>query len=1563
MADFRINVTAETQAAERKLQAVDKAANEATRKRTLNIDVAQIGRDFGNIEKSIKEAGNTIQTFYRVSKNVPGIGDKVQQYENLAKNVAETAKNAPASAAALRENAKAGSILANSLELAGSKASGLVTNLAKIGFATFAVKQAVGVLQAAFGGFFNETIGREIKLRETILKTQTTLASTNKVFRDGKEITDPYQKIVALSGEVSKRIDSIRERSIALAGVTSGEVIEVFGIVASQVGQIGGGLKEAEDLAINFAAALGTFGIPLYQARQEIGSILRADITTDSYLAKALGITNEDVARAKTQAGGVVKFLEDRLSAAVAGQRIAAQGFSGVVSNLKDITELVGQAFGRGLLDPLLTGLTQIFESLFRIRSTLFEIAEGAGRTIGRVSSSVIGLTAGRTGAGQGIDTAKLANDAKDVAQKAFNAIEGIAQRTVGAIALAVSALKPSVLVIADAFRVLTKAFLEIKAGTFEALASALANLVVVLEPAVTVFAGLFNVYARFLDLPGVQYIAELAAVLGLLKRAGLDAATNIALLGRFIVSSVVPAIGTFGTFMATLVAGIGAAIIAVGQLTLALAGLATALISPFNVIPAVAAALKDLAGNLTSVATNTTKAGDTVKESASSFQLLGSSAKAAGLSIVTSLGWVFLIQVGIAAIVDAFGKYQRAQEEAARTGKAMQALHELSTTYKDVADNADSATKAAVAFRQGLVDTEYNRTIERLEAISSKLNDLEYEARAGIQTWGEFARLLGDFANGDIDPFGGSKETARLLAEEVKLREAKRKIEAERDKASLEDNIKLQADKRINLEKEIGELRKQQEDQLFQLRQQQAQKEVDIFRAAGELRLFQMEQANKKLIEGEEGASSAALEALNNYLSTRERGELDIEASKKQLNIEAANLERQISDYRLENEKKIAEIRKRAGDYETKVADYSRQAAATTGAAPGVSAGFLVGSTGRSSGPHLDLRSPTNDRKAVVNEAVAIIRAWQQQQLPYIQLSNAKIDVKNMTDEGQLRAALLKEQDIHGRRSGGGAIDIAVPEGTLVPTPAGTPSWGGAGGWQATSLQTGNLFLHGLGSSTASPRSQGAVATPVAPKAPSFADIGAPAIEKYAAAVRSLASSVERLSAFEAAITEAKTAAAFEEIAKAAFPKVQLEEYDNQLKEAQLSLEALAAASAEAYDPEQLKIIVDEKTKIAIQEREILQIYAKAVEQQRAGGLTEVRRNKLKEQLLARQNQYVTQLAQEKDLRLKVLQITAQQAAYEASLNRTRSLQTSTQDIQTRARLELEGVRQELIDAELKKAELQRTLNEALKKAGDNPSKQTALRSQFATEAAAIDAQARAQIAANDPVVQLIGRWKSELADTRGEIASLGQTIQSELGSTLSTAISGVISGTATIGEAFGQMFANIGKAFLDMATQMIAKALIMKVLGIFMGGGNSLFSGNASIGGGGGFGSFTGGSFGSGGVADLPGLGGAGGLSSPGLYSGISFRAAGGPVSARTPYIVGERGPELFVPGSSGSIIPNHAIGSDKTVVNGGINITVQNTGESLGAEAQKQIARQVQGIVMGTLMNERRSGGMLR
>jgi lambda family phage tail tape measure protein len=62
---------------------------------------------------------------------------------------------------------------------------------------------------------------------------------------------------------------------------------------------------------------------------------------------------------------------------------------------------------------------------------------------------------------------------------------------------------------------------------------------------------------------------------------------------------------------------------------------------------------------------------------------------------------------------------------------------------------------------------------------------------------------------------------------------------------------------------------------------------------------------------------------------------------------------------------------------------------------------------------------------------------------------------------------------------------------------------------------------------------------------------------------------------------------------------------------------------------------------------------------------------------------------------------------------------------------------------------------------------------------------------------------------------------------------------------------------------------------------------------------------------------FGGGGTQSVIGSLLGLPGRASGGPVDAMTPYMVGERGPELFVPRSAGNIVPNHSLG-------GGANVT---------------------------------------
>lgn len=58
--------------------------------------------------------------------------------------------------------------------------------------------------------------------------------------------------------------------------------------------------------------------------------------------------------------------------------------------------------------------------------------------------------------------------------------------------------------------------------------------------------------------------------------------------------------------------------------------------------------------------------------------------------------------------------------------------------------------------------------------------------------------------------------------------------------------------------------------------------------------------------------------------------------------------------------------------------------------------------------------------------------------------------------------------------------------------------------------------------------------------------------------------------------------------------------------------------------------------------------------------------------------------------------------------------------------------------------------------------------------------------------------------------------------------------------------------------------------------------------------------------------------------INAALGFKAMGGPVSSGSPYVVGEKGPELFVPNSSGSIIPNSKMGSGSGGT-GGTNVNV--------------------------------------
>lgn len=91
--------------------------------------------------------------------------------------------------------------------------------------------------------------------------------------------------------------------------------------------------------------------------------------------------------------------------------------------------------------------------------------------------------------------------------------------------------------------------------------------------------------------------------------------------------------------------------------------------------------------------------------------------------------------------------------------------------------------------------------------------------------------------------------------------------------------------------------------------------------------------------------------------------------------------------------------------------------------------------------------------------------------------------------------------------------------------------------------------------------------------------------------------------------------------------------------------------------------------------------------------------------------------------------------------------------------------------------------------------------------------------------------------------------------------------------------------------------------------------------------------------------------------FFSGLGFASGGRPPVGQAS-LVGEAGPELFVPDSAGTIIPNKALGGGNNVT---VNIDARGA-DSAAAARIESIAKALPGMIKSQLVEERRSGGLL-
>lgn len=82
--------------------------------------------------------------------------------------------------------------------------------------------------------------------------------------------------------------------------------------------------------------------------------------------------------------------------------------------------------------------------------------------------------------------------------------------------------------------------------------------------------------------------------------------------------------------------------------------------------------------------------------------------------------------------------------------------------------------------------------------------------------------------------------------------------------------------------------------------------------------------------------------------------------------------------------------------------------------------------------------------------------------------------------------------------------------------------------------------------------------------------------------------------------------------------------------------------------------------------------------------------------------------------------------------------------------------------------------------------------------------------------------------------------------------------------------------------------------------------------------------------------------------ILGSIFGRAQGGPVQGGTPYMVGEKGPELFVPNASGQITPNNKLGGGGTVN----NTYITNSISAVDAKSVAQLFAENRKTLLGTV-----------
>lgn len=221
-----------------------------------------------------------------------------------------------------------------SIQLLARELGMLVAGLVSVGSAIAVVKK---------GFDFNSEI------QQMQLGLSAIVAANEKVIDAQGNQIEGAQKLAYAQGQVAEVFAKLKQDAINTTA-TMPQLVGAFQNVLGPAMSIGMSLDDARKVTVQLVQAMGALGIPMDQARSEIGSLLQGTIGMNDTLAHILKIGNEDV-KLWTQKGTLAQELLKRTEAFGEAGKQAGEIWNGAISNLGDnlqqkvLGPLTGEAF------------------------------------------------------------------------------------------------------------------------------------------------------------------------------------------------------------------------------------------------------------------------------------------------------------------------------------------------------------------------------------------------------------------------------------------------------------------------------------------------------------------------------------------------------------------------------------------------------------------------------------------------------------------------------------------------------------------------------------------------------------------------------------------------------------------------------------------------------------------------------------------------------------------------------------------------------------------------------------------------------------------------------------------------------------------------------------------------------------------------------------------------------------------------------------------------------------------------------------------------------------------